>query len=268
MVFESLINPITAERRPYEMMIIGAIYSAVAIIVSLLLFRDHASLMSVFLIVLMCSHIMYKTIKLEEQKDFNYSDERKLLKEHSKALAVFTFMFIGIAITVSLFYLFLPIDTASSVFEVQQDTISVITGSAVSPGLALKDIFFSNLRLLVICTVFAFFFGFGAILILVWNASVMGVVIGSFARNSTGSSYFASYSLGLARYLTHGIPEIIAFFAGGLAAGIISIAIIRHDWRSKKFRHVLMDSASLFMLSVVILLFAALIEVFVTPIFF
>ena len=268
MVLESLISPITAERKPYEMFFIGALYSCIAIIASMLLFTEHVSIIIVFFIVLMCSRIMYKTIKIEEKKDFKYSSERKLLKEHSRALALFTFLFLGVAVCISLWYIFLPAETASTVFASQENSINIITGNAINPGYMLKDIFFNNLRLLCICIVFALMFGMGSIFIIAWNASVMGVVIGSFARNAIGGNYFATYSLGLLRYLTHGIPEIIAYFTAGLGAGIISIAIIRHDYRSKKFKHVLMDSAGLIMLSVVILMVAALIEVFITPIFF
>ncbi len=268
MVFESLINPLTAERKPYEMLFIGAIYSCIAVIISMIMFKEHASMMVVFLTVLMCSNIMYRTIQIEEKKDFEYDSEKRLLREHSKALALFTFMFIGITIALSLWYIFLPADASSVIFESQENTIGVITGNAVNPGYMLKDILFNNLRLLVICIAFAFMFGFGAIFILAWNASVMGVVIGNFARNSIGGNYFATYSLGLLRYMTHGIPEIIAYFMAGLGAGIISIAIARHDFRSKKFRHVVLDSSGLIALSVVMLIAAALIEVYVTPMFF
>lgn len=268
MVFESLINPITAEKKPYEMFFIGIIYSCVAVIISMILFQAYASMIIVFLIVLMCSRIMYKTIQIEEKKDFEYDSERRLLKEHSRALALFTFMFLGIAVCLSLWYIFLPAETVSVIFESQESTISSITGNAVNPGYLLKDIFFGNLRLLVICIAFALMFGFGAIFILVWNASVMGVVIGNFTRNAIGGNYFATYSLGLLKYMTHGIPEIIAYFMAGLGAGIISIAIARHDFRSRKFRHVIIDSTDLIILSVLILFVAALIEVYITPVFF
>lgn len=268
MVFESLVNPLTAERKPYEMFFIGAVYTGIAVIISLLLFGEYASLVTIFLIVLLCSTIMYRTIQLEEQKDLTFDNERKLLREHSRALAVFTFLFLGIAVSVSVIYIFLPADTASALFSTQETTIMSITGNMTNPGGMFWHIFLSNLRLLLISMVFAFIFGFGAIFILAWNASVMGVVIGSFTRNAVGGSYFGSYSLGILRYMTHGIPEIIAYFAAGLGAGIISVAIIRHDFHSRKFRNILFDSTELIVFSVAMLFAAALIEVYVTPMFF
>jgi uncharacterized membrane protein SpoIIM required for sporulation len=68
--------------------------------------------------------------------------------------------------------------------------------------------------------------------------------------------------------MIHGIPEILAYFIGGLAAGIVSIAVIRHDFKSDKFRHILLDSADLILLSLGVLIVAALIEVFITPVLF
>jgi uncharacterized membrane protein SpoIIM required for sporulation len=64
------------------------------------------------------------------------------------------------------------------------------------------------------------------------------------------------------------VPEIAAYFVAGLAGGIISIAIIRHDFGTKKFEHILLDSADLFLLSIGLLLVAGILEVWVTPVFF
>ncbi|HII71484.1 TPA: hypothetical protein HA265_01890, partial [Candidatus Woesearchaeota archaeon] len=46
---------------------------------------------------------------------------------------------------------------------------------------------------------------------------------------------------------------------------IISIAVINHDWKSPRFRHVLGDSTELILISVGLLVAAAFLEVFVSP---
>ena len=68
--------------------------------------------------------------------------------------------------------------------------------------------------------------------------------------------------------MTHGVPEILAYFVAGLAGGIISVAVIRHDMKSSNFRKVLLDSIDLIFIAVFLLIIAALLEVFVTPLFF
>ena len=65
--------------------------------------------------------------------------------------------------------------------------------------------------------------------------------------------------------MTHGFFEILAYFIGGLAGGIISVAIINHDVRSPKFRIILKDSFDLILIAIAILIIAAFIEVFITP---
>ena len=106
-------------------------------------------------------------------------------------------------------------------------------------------------------------FGAGAIFILAWNASVISAAIGIFSKSD-----LTNLPLGLVRYMVHGIPEIGAYFAGALAGGIISIAVIKHDINSEKFWIILQDSLNLVILSVVVLFLAALMEVFITPVFF
>jgi uncharacterized membrane protein SpoIIM required for sporulation len=129
---------------------------------------------------------------------------------------------------------------------------------------------------MLFCILFSFIYGAGAIFILIWNASIVGTAIGSFIRVSidalitsscganTGTT-FCAVSSGILRYTVHGVPEILAYFVAALAGGIISIAVINQEFNSRKFEHILLDSADLLMLAIAILFIAALLEVFITP---
>ena len=64
------------------------------------------------------------------------------------------------------------------------------------------------------------------------------------------------------------VPEILGYFIGGLAGGIISVAVIQHDFGSRNFKHILLDSVDLVLLGLAILFVAALMEVYLTPLFF
>jgi len=75
-------------------------------------------------------------------------------------------------------------------------------------------------------------------------------------------------SFSFLRYIIHGIPEMIAYFIAGIAGGIISVAVIRHDFRSSNFKKIVLDSIDLVLIAVIVLLLAALIEVFITPALF
>ncbi|MBU2633694.1 MAG: stage II sporulation protein M [Nanoarchaeota archaeon] len=273
MVLESLMNPLTAEKTPSKMLLYGFLFAAVGSLLALWIFRDQASMVMVFLTVIASVPIMYNTIKYEETRDLQETDEKILLKGHWKALKFFMYLFFGFIMAYAVIFIFFPASTVQSLFQTQLETIgqinAKISGNVVSTNLLLQ-IFFNNFKVLLFCIFFAFFYGAGAIFILTWNASVIGAAIGTFVRDKISGvfSYFTLIPLALVRYMTHGFFEILAYFIGGLAGGIISIAVINHDFESETFKNVLKDSIDLIILAVIILVIAALIEVFITPLFF
>jgi len=285
MVLESLINPFKAEKKPWEMFFLGFVYNTIAIILSLIIFkghlRTHISLLMVFLTSLACVPLIYNTIKREEKYDIKEKKESKLLKEHARVLYFLMFLFLGITISVAFWYVLLPLlskitflstnfpsffssATHNSLFNIQAESIKTInaqvTANAVSGSGAFWSIFTNNMWVLFFCLLFSFFYGAGAIFILTWNASVVGVAIGKLLT--------PNLTLGFLRYFVHGPIEIAAYFIAGLAGGIISIAVINHDYRTKKFEHVLLDSVDLILIAILLLVIAAFVEVFITPILF
>jgi len=144
----------------------------------------------------------------------------------------------------------------------------MVTGYVLNNTLLIQ-IFANNVKVLLLAIFFSFFYGAGAIFILTWNASVIATAAGTFIRErlatALGFGYFGIISVGILKYMTHGIFEILAYFIGGLAGGIISVAVIRHEVNTLKFRRVIKDSIDLVIIAFVMLIIAALIEVFVTP---
>ncbi|MFH1592439.1 MAG: stage II sporulation protein M [Candidatus Woesearchaeota archaeon] len=282
MVFESLVKAKNAEKRPWLVFLLGILYSSIAVIFGLLLFKRDIGILVVSIIVFASIPLMYKIVRLEEKKDKRILKERKLLMEHRKALVSFVALFFGVLISLSLWYVFLPSENAKEVFSSQIKEVNIVerefSGNAVKPGDFFR-IFFNNFKVLGFSFVFSFFFGAGAIFILTWNASLIAVAVGSFVRESLSSvsgsfgfvkmaAYFGAFSYGLLGYLTHGIFEIVAFFIAGLAGGIISVAVIRHDFFDKKFKRIFLDSLWLLGISVVVLLIGALVESVLSPLLF
>ena len=282
MVLESLINPFKAEKKPYEMFFIGLVYSSIAIMLTLWVFDEGKSMAFVFLTVIAAIPMIYNTLKIEERKDLQIQNEGKLLKEHSKALSFFLFMFLGFLVSFVLWNLFLPGSVSQELFFNQEQTISrinrlVTSGSFFSPILGL--ILSNNIKVLFFRILFSFFYGAGAIFIFTWNASVIALAIGNFFRAElsmitstlglTGvSAYFKAGTTTLLRYMVHAIPEIVAYFIAGMAGGIISVAIARHDFRTKNFQKIVLDSSNLILIALAFLIVAAILEVYVTPLLF
>ncbi|MAG38831.1 hypothetical protein CMO90_01975, partial [Candidatus Woesearchaeota archaeon] len=274
MVLESIVNPFKSENKPRNLIFLGFVYSTIALFLSSWIFKSQASLIMVFLTVMACIPLVYNIIKIEEEKDLQDLEEKILLKEHSKALLAFMTLFIGIALSCTLWYVALPADTVSVLFQTQSETIqninSNVTGSAIKFN-AFVNIFLNNIKVLILCILFAFLYGSGAIFILTWNASVIGTAMGNFIRSNLAyysnlvgfeksAQYFQVISIGLLKYVIHGIPEILSYFVAGLAGGIISVAVIKHDFGTRKFEHILLDSADLLLLSIFLVFLAGLLE--------
>ena len=282
MVIESLLYPVGVEKKPGRAFFVGFLYSSIAVFLSLWIFETQASFIMVFLTTIACVPLLYNTIKLEESKDMVVTGKKRLLREHGKAIKFLMFLFLGITLSSVLWYTVLPKETVNYLFDKQTKTIAEInnnvSGNATQAGRFVK-IFFNNLKVLSFAILFALIYGAGAIFILTWNATIIGTAIGNFIRQNVASyasafgavniaSYFQIVSLGILRYAIHGIPEIMAYFYGGLAGGIISVAVIRHHYSSKKFFLIVEDSTNLILMSIFLLILGALLEVYVTPLLF
>ncbi|MDP3916717.1 MAG: stage II sporulation protein M [Nanoarchaeota archaeon] len=255
------------------------------IFLALWVFEEQATIVMILLTVMAAIPLMYNTLKFEEDKDLTASSEKNMLRQHYRILAAFMFLFLGFVAAFSIVYISGSTEMVDKLFSSQTDTISeinskvtgveVLSGSAYSEGLLLR-IFSNNLKVMLFCVFFSFFFGSGAIFILTWNASVISAAIGNFFRTNISdyamqagfiqvAGYFHIYSLSLLRYFVHGLPEILAYFIGGLAGGIISVAVIKHDFSTRVFGKVLRDALHLILLGIVVLFIAGLLEVYVTP---
>ncbi len=288
MVLESLTSVERAEKSPWDLFFIGAMYASIAVFLAIWIFKEEASIVMILLTVIACIPLIHNTLKYEEEKDLSIVREKTLLKEHGRALSFFICLFIGFTAAFSVAYTFLPDPLVESVFSAQIATIRAINSQVAKGAISSMStgdtslfwqILSNNLKVMLFTVFFAFFYGAGSIFILTWNASVISAAIGTFVRNNFGSyaesiglvkagGYFHIFSLGFLRYFIHGVPEILGYFVGGLAGGIISVAVIKHDFGSKSFKRILADSVDLIIIAVVILVVAALLEVYVTPIFF
>ncbi len=282
MVLEAIIDPFQVKKKPYQMFLAGAIYALVGAGLSYVVFRDVAGILTVFLIVMAGLPMLYTAIKNEEELDLQISSEWSLLKEHGKVLLFLLFMFLGITAALTGLYLFLPHEITSSLFRIQEQAIlnvnaavqgNVITGNVLSKLSLLGRIFLNNLKVLFFCVVFAVLYGAGSLFILTWNASVIATAMGNLMRSRLGEAasavglssigaYFSSVTFGFLRYMTHGAFEIAAYFIAGLAGGILSVAFIKHNFTEEK---VFIDVLDLLLVSLGVLFFAAVVEVFVTP---
>ncbi|MBW2965855.1 stage II sporulation protein M [Candidatus Woesearchaeota archaeon] len=283
MVLESLTNPFKAQDKPLYLFLIGALYATAGLFLGNWIFREYASLIMVFLTVMACIPLLYNTFHAEEEKEVILDEEKEILKQHGRILIFLLFLFLGIVAAFVLWYVVLPSSWIQNSFHSQTLTIQSISTRIATGGFSNINTFtiilLNNLKVLIFCILFSFLYGAGAIFILTWNASVIATAIGNYIRTNITSlttqlglfkyaAYFKIISIGLLKYFVHGIPEIAAYFIGGIAGGIISVAVIRESFSTRNFEKIILDSSNLIIISIIILIVAAFIEVYITPALF
>jgi len=285
-MLESLINPKRVEKGPWKMFFIGMLYASLSLLLVYWFFSKDAVLsrFSGMIVVTFCVMFslpfMYFIIKREEKQDESVEGLGSVWKVHKDAIYAFMWLFLGFIVAFSIWYIVLQ---DANLFNAQIETYCSInspgsiedcvsrydfgatampTGSATR-GLRVLSILENNIYVMIFTLIFSLIFGAGAIFVLAWNASVISAAIGVFTRYN-----IAEIPLGIARYMIHGFPEIAAYFITALAGGIFGVGVIRNGIKDKKFLRVLENVILLLFIAIVILIIAAIIEVYFTPILF
>ncbi len=261
MVLESILDPKNAEDKPLHVFIIAIAYSVISALLARQLFPSQASILTIAFIAIVFVPFFQKLFEIEEEAEDKavQGEKGNLFARHRKIIFVFSAFFLGVAIAMSISYLILPRD----IFSLQLDTLKGFSGAATQRG-SFELFFINNSQVMILMFVLSTMFGAGAIFILAWNASVVGVYIGSFVQSLAGKMGAAAYiygvPVGLGSLALHGIPEILAYFIAGLAGGILSVGIVRESALSKEFKLIFRDSLTLLVVAEFLIIIAALIE--------
>ena len=105
-------------------------------------------------------------------------------------------------------------------------------------------------------------------------AAVVGVAVGNLAREGIAAAhisvkaaaYFKALPISFLAFFVHGIFEILGYFIGAIAGGILSVAIIKRHYRNPHFSVLLRDIIVLLLLSAGLIILGAFVEVYITPV--
>jgi len=285
-MFEAIINPKSAEKRPWKMFFIGLIYASLSLLLVKWFFaRDtilsqYSGMIVVTFCVMFSLPFMYYVIKREEIEDESVEGFFSVWKTHSDAIYAFMWLFFGFIVAFSFFNILLQ---DPNLFNAQVETYCVINSpgnledcvlkSSFNDGIITSDfstkeirflsILENNVYVMIFTLIFSLIFGAGAIFVLAWNASVISAAIGIFTQYK-----LKGIPIGLTRYMIHGFPEIAAYFITALAGGIFGVGIIRNGVRNEKFLRVVENTIVLLFIAIVVLIIAAALEVYFTPFLF
>ena len=257
MVLEKLVTVRQALKHPTWMFVIGAVVSIISLLISSWVFPDSIGLFTTILITFAMTPFMVNLLTHEEimtEVDVARKMKQSFFERHMNIMLVYTALFCGMIVALSLAFLLLPDKIVTKVFQEQIKEIELIRGNFILSSTFLK-IITNNIGVLGLAILFSFIFGSGAIFILSWNASVLSAAIGLTAKTLGG---FSGIPAALATYLPHGVFEIAAYFFAGIAGGILSAAVTRR--KSEFFIIVLKDSLKVVVFAIVLLFIGASIE--------
>ena len=285
-MLESMVNPRRVEKGPWKMFFVGIIYASLSLLLVNWFFSgdvvlsQYSGMIVVTFAVMFSLPFMYYIIKKEEAEDEEAVGFLSVWKIHKDAIFALMWLFMGFIIAFSFWHIVLG---DSNLFNAQIETYCRInspgnilgcverynfatttsTTSAVTKELRFLSIIENNVYVMIFTLLLSLIFGAGAIFVLTWNASVIATAITVFTKSS-----IKDIPLGILRYMIHGFPEIAAYFITALAGGIFGVGILRNGIRGKRFIHVLENTVILLFIALIILLIAAIIEVYFTPILF
>jgi uncharacterized membrane protein SpoIIM required for sporulation len=285
-MIESIINPKRIERGPIKMFFVGLIFATFSLLITHWFFSSdfvlsqYAGMIVVTFCVMFSFPYIYFMIKQEEREDEEVEGFFEVWNMHKDAIYAFMWLFLGFIVALSICNVILkdpnlfnaqlqtycminaPGNMDSCIARSSPDSFSLQTGAATKE-MRLISIIENNVYVMIFTLLFSLIFGAGAIFVLAWNASVIASAVGIFTKYE-----LTQLPIGICRYMIHGIPEIAAYFVTALAGGILGTAIIRKQLKKGRFLRILENCVMLLFMGIVLLILAALIETYITPILF
>jgi uncharacterized membrane protein SpoIIM required for sporulation len=268
MVLEQLFKTKWLERRPLYSIILGFVFVFIGLVTALIFFENDISIALLFLVTLLLVPSLMKLLNLEEKVDRKYGT-KGFFKNHRVIWEIYLFLFIGIFIA----YLVIGFGAGDDLSDISKQQMMVLNEEGLTAeemvDFSLSEkasnafgIFSENLLVGLIFFILSLFYGAGAIFLIVWNASIFSTFIVMTVNNVSKG---VPHALGLlGAFSIHLIPEVFGFLVAAIAGGILSRALINEKFGGKGMRNVIKDVTILMIISFVILLIAAFLEVFVS----
>ena len=251
LIFSKFIYPDLLKKRPAFAAIAAAFFVLIGFIAAFFVFSSSMSIAMIAFGSLLLLPFIIKI--LEPNTDYEPPKGKPLrlsdiFKTHNRLIVFYVFLFFGMALEYTLLFAVLPPTLSDTAFSNQMALI----GPAGQFG--LPDMFASilgnNVMILIIAFALSVFFGAGSIFVLNYNASIAGVLYGSTFRTLLWGT--PPVAANLLFFLPHTILEILAYLLAAVGGGILVRGLTKENVR---------DSAVLFVISLMVLILAAWVEV-------
>ncbi len=267
MVLDFLISPSQAEKEPWTLVLATFIFVSFGVLVELYLpIKGSIIIFSMVPLIPLVWNVLLKEEEEEEAAvEASKKDGRRevLFSHHVDLWEVFAFFFLGATLAYTFWFALLPVENTQALFADQLNEVNLIRGSVIQGQFLEANekqftfLFNHNLQVLGLMLLFSLVYGIGSIYLLLWNASIIGVVIGGKIHEMGPYGAVVGF-LGL---LPHGIFELSAYFLASIAGGLFSMEMMKRGFtKPALFKHIFLEAVILIILSIILLAAGAWIE--------
>lgn len=267
MVFEQLFTPEKIARHPEYSLYLGVVYTLIAFATSYLLFINIPSFVGISTIlftIILTVPLTASLFRYEEQLELK---EKGFFKKHKIVTDFFIYFFIGVFIVFFVLALALPdkIFSQSQLYGLPVQMTGQGSPLNVPDSLLISAIFKNNLLVMLIAFALSLFYGSGALFLIILNASIFASALAEVVRTTVPvGTFLTKYSFvgcNLGIMFFHMLPEVAGYLLAAIAGGVLSKALIKEKFLSPNFLKVLKSAFFLLFLAIIIIYFAAVIEV-------
>jgi hypothetical protein len=283
MVLESLLDRKEALHHPFVMLVISVIICSVSLWASYLTFPRSCSILAIAFITIAFMPLFRAIFENEEEQEAERPGYAALfIARHFNVIKVYAFLFLGLILTYAFWYSVVDIGVRNVMFAEQENTLkgienlretltgafSIKTGACgTNTGCWFNVIFFNNsIFVLLPALFFSFVYGAGAVFLIGWNASVLGVLIGKdIVRYAATHGGVTALIVATERFLSlvpHGVFESLGYFTGALAGGIVGAAISKKKHLRGEMSTIAKDVFVMLLYAIGLLVLGALIEAY------
>ncbi|MEM0230817.1 MAG: stage II sporulation protein M [Candidatus Woesearchaeota archaeon] len=258
-ILEKIYSLKLIREKPVFLFLMGLTYAITGIASAIFLFPNSPGFAAIAFTSLLCVPVL--EVMFSREKDFYgraSNSKFGVFSAYSKLLTTYASLFFGIMFAFLMFSALWPPKATFLVFSPQLRMLGS-SGNAFSPSTFLV-LLSNNSYVLLFCFVISLIYGVGGVLMMVWNASVWGSVLGIFIRDAVVSGSTFQMLLTLLKMLPHTLLESGSYFLAVIAGIILSRTVVSEKRFSEIFYARVRDCVTLIGISIILVVLGAYLE--------
>jgi hypothetical protein len=261
MVLSEILGLKEARKKPLYIFFAAILYSIIGIACAVALFPDNVGLITIAFISVLLLPILNNLLRYKSTTILRHINLKAIIFEQRDIFTIYTCFFLGIFLIFLVVTTVLPIGMDMNLFSAQLQFYGQPTKIIGDWMPFFVEISQHNIKIVLLTFVLSLMYGAGSVIILTWNASVWGSVLGFVLKQGFETSNpwaFIVANIGI--IMPFLLLESIAYVSAAIAGGVLSKTVIQEKLFSKRFKFLLTNSLLIVTIAIVLVFIGAWIE--------